>query len=97
MNLIQLTIMSQEAIEKAREIADASDYQAIGNIHILKGILTVDENFIPFLLKMLNVHYPVFIGHTPFIMLLLSHTFLGAMLLYYSSVEKVNLIVALNI
>jgi ATP-dependent Clp protease ATP-binding subunit ClpB len=60
MNLNQFTIKSQEAIQKAGEIAAAHSNQAIESIHMLKGVLSVDENVIPFLLKKLNVNFPVF-------------------------------------
>ncbi|HHL58046.1 MAG TPA: ATP-dependent chaperone ClpB [Bacteroidetes bacterium] len=60
MNINQFTIKSQEAIQKAQEIAGANSNQAIESIHILKGILVVDENVVPFLLKKLNVNFPVF-------------------------------------
>jgi len=61
MNFNQFTIKSQEAVQKAQEIAGANNNQAIENIHLLKGLTEVDENVIPFLLKKLNVNYPVFI------------------------------------
>ncbi len=60
MNLNQFTIKSQEALQKAQELAMQHGQQAIENIHLLKGILLVDENATPFLLKKLNVDYPVF-------------------------------------
>ena len=60
MNLNQFTIKSQEAIQKAQEIASVNEQQAIESIHLLKGILTVDENVTPFLLKKLNVDVDVF-------------------------------------
>ncbi|NOX86598.1 MAG: ATP-dependent chaperone ClpB [Chlorobi bacterium] len=60
MNLNKFTIKSQEAVQKAQEIAAANSNQAIEGIHLLKGILLADENVIPFLLKKLNVNYPVF-------------------------------------
>ncbi len=60
MNLNQFTIKSQEAIQKAQELAMQHGQQAIESIHLLKGILLVDENATPFLLKKLNVDYPVF-------------------------------------
>ncbi len=56
MNFNNFTIKSQEAVQKAQEIASANQAQAIESIHILKGILTVDENVIPFLLKKLGVN-----------------------------------------
>lgn len=60
MNFNNFTIKSQEAIQKAQEIVMANHQQAIENTHILKGILTVDENVIPFLLKKLNVNLVIF-------------------------------------
>ena len=60
MNLNQFTIKSQEALQKAQELAMQNSQQAIESIHLLKGILLVDENATPFLLKKLNVDYPVF-------------------------------------
>ncbi|MBN2638648.1 MAG: AAA family ATPase, partial [Bacteroidales bacterium] len=60
MNLNQFTIKSQEALQKAQEIAVQQGQQAIESIHLLKGILMVDENATPFLLRKLNVDFPVF-------------------------------------
>lgn len=59
MNFNNFTLKSQEAIEKAQEIASVNQHQAIETIHILKGILTVDENVVPFLLKKLDVNLVV--------------------------------------
>ena len=56
MNFNNFTIKSQEAIQKAQEIAGAKQQQAIEPSHILKGIFTVDENVIQYLLKKLNVN-----------------------------------------
>ncbi|NWJ50005.1 MAG: ATP-dependent chaperone ClpB [Bacteroidetes bacterium] len=56
MNLNQYTIKSQEAIQKAFQIATDNQQQAIENTHILKGILAVDENVTPYLLRKLNVN-----------------------------------------
>lgn len=56
MNFNNFTIKSQEAIQKAMEIAMANQNQAIENIHLLKALLEVDENVIPFLLKKNNVN-----------------------------------------
>jgi ATP-dependent Clp protease ATP-binding subunit ClpB len=55
MNFNNFTIKSQEAVQKAMEIAAAKQNQAIETSHVLKGMLTVDENVIPYLLKKLNV------------------------------------------
>ncbi len=60
MNLNNFTIKSQEAIQQAVQIATVNGQQAIENGHILKGILEVDENVTPFILKKLNVNTGVF-------------------------------------
>lgn len=56
MNLNNYTIKSQEAIQQALQIASANGQQAIEPAHLLKGILEVDENVTPFLLKKLNIN-----------------------------------------
>ncbi|HJN05012.1 MAG TPA: AAA family ATPase, partial [Bacteroidales bacterium] len=60
MNLNHFTIKSQEAIQKAQEIASSNNNQSIESIHLLKAIINVDENVTPFLLKKLNVNFIVF-------------------------------------
>ena len=60
MNFNNFTIKSQEAIQKAQELAVANSNQAIENVHILKGIMQVDENVVPFLLRKLNIDMVVF-------------------------------------
>jgi len=56
MNLNNFTIKSQEAIQQAQQIAAANEQQIIECGHLLSGILQVDENVTPFLLKKLNVY-----------------------------------------
>ena len=56
MNLNNFTIKAQEAVQKAQEIAVSRQHQAIETAHLLKGILTVDENVTPFLLKKMEVN-----------------------------------------
>ncbi len=51
MNFNNFTLKSQEAIQKAMEIAAGKQNQAIEPGHLLKGMLIVDENVIPYLLK----------------------------------------------
>jgi len=60
MNLNNLTLKSQEAIQQAQQIAVSHGSPTIENGHILRGILEVDDNVAPFLLKKLNVNLPVF-------------------------------------
>ncbi len=56
MNLNNYTIKSQEAIQQAQQLAQSLSHQQIENEHLFKGILEVDENVLPFILKKLNVN-----------------------------------------
>ncbi|HSF54491.1 MAG TPA: ATP-dependent chaperone ClpB [Algoriphagus sp.] len=56
MDFNQFTIKSQEAIQKAAELATASGTPAIETSHLLKGILTEDENVTDFLFKKLGTN-----------------------------------------
>ncbi len=51
MNLDQFTVKSQEAIQKAQQIAMEFGNQSIESQHLLEGIFQVDENISEFLLK----------------------------------------------
>ena len=51
MNLNQYTVKSQEAIQKAQQIAMEFGNQSIEPQHLLEGIFQVDENISLFLLK----------------------------------------------
>lgn len=51
MNLNQYTTKSQEAIQKAQQIAMEFGHQSIEPQHLLEGILQVDENISAFLMK----------------------------------------------
>jgi len=55
MSMDKLTIKSQEAVQKALEIATDKENQTIENSHLLKGILAVDDNVVPYLFNKLNV------------------------------------------
>ncbi len=56
MNFNNFTIKAQEAVQKASEITQGFQQQAIENAHILKGLLSVDENVVGYILKKLNVN-----------------------------------------
>src|SRR6266513_698269 len=56
MNLNNFTIKSQEAIQKAQELASANQNSQIDTSHLLKGLLLVDENVVDFLLKKIGVN-----------------------------------------
>ncbi len=60
MNFNNFTIKSQEAIQKAQQIAQSNSHQQIENEHIFKAILEVDENVTPYILKKLNVNVDTF-------------------------------------
>ncbi|MEN8136941.1 MAG: ATP-dependent chaperone ClpB [Bacteroidota bacterium] len=60
MNFNEYTVKSQEAVQKAQQIAQGYQHPQIEIAHILKGILEVDENVLPFLLKKLDVNTDIF-------------------------------------
>ncbi len=60
MNLNNFTLKSQEAIQQAQQIAGTEGHQSIEPGHLMKGILAVDENVTPFLLKKLNINASLF-------------------------------------
>ena len=60
MNFKNYTIKSQEAIQKATELAASYQQQVIETGHILKAILQSDESMISFILKKLNINKTAF-------------------------------------
>src|SRR5690606_24876022 len=56
MDFNQFTIKSQEAVQKAVELAVQAETPAIETAHLLKGIFDVDENVTDFLFKKLGVN-----------------------------------------
>jgi ATP-dependent Clp protease ATP-binding subunit ClpB len=56
MNLNNFTIKSQEAVQRAQQLAMQAQSQSIELGHLFKGILEVDENVTPFLFKKLGVN-----------------------------------------
>ncbi|MFK5891218.1 MAG: ATP-dependent chaperone ClpB [Flavobacteriaceae bacterium] len=60
MNFNNYTIKSQEAVQRAQQIAQGYSHQQIENGHILQGILEVDENVMPFILNKLGVNIDIF-------------------------------------
>jgi ATP-dependent Clp protease ATP-binding subunit ClpB len=60
MNFNNFTIKSQEALQAATQEAMNNGQQAIETGHVLKGVLNVDENVTPFLLKKLGVNVQAF-------------------------------------
>lgn len=60
MNINKFTIKSQEALQQAQQIAQSFGQQQVENEHIFKGVLEVDENVTPFILKKLNINIELF-------------------------------------
>lgn len=59
MNFNNYTIKSQEAIQRAQQLAQELGHQQIENEHLFKGIFEIDEHVTPFLLNKLNVNVPL--------------------------------------
>lgn len=59
MNINNFTIKSQEAIQRAQQLAQELGHQQIENEHIFKAIFEVDEHVTPFLLQKLDVNVPL--------------------------------------
>ncbi len=57
MNLNNLTIKTQEAIQKAHQIAMVQQNPSVELGHLFKGILEVDESVTPFVFKKLGVNF----------------------------------------
>ena len=56
MKMNKLTIKSQEAIQRAHQLAMENGQQSIEAGHLLSAILSIDENVTPFILKKLSVN-----------------------------------------
>ncbi len=56
MNFDKYTIKSQEAIQQAAEIANGYGQQAIEPGHLLKGIISSDENVVSYIFNKLNIN-----------------------------------------
>ncbi|MFJ1379444.1 ATP-dependent chaperone ClpB [Capnocytophaga canimorsus] len=56
MNFNNYTIKSQEAVQRAQQIAQSYGHQELQNEHFFRAIEEVDQNVLPFLLKKLNIN-----------------------------------------
>ena len=56
MNFNNFTIKSQEAVQHAQQLAADNGQQTIEPAHLLKALMDVDENVIPFLLRGVNAN-----------------------------------------
>ena len=55
MNLNNLTLKTQEAVQSAQHFAFENEHQQIEPSHLFQGLLTTDDNVLPFLFNKLNV------------------------------------------
>ena len=58
MNLNNITLKTQEALQRAQQIALEYDHQSIELGHLLKGIFDVDENVTPYIFNKLSANLP---------------------------------------
>ena len=59
MDFSKFTLKTQEAIQKAQQVALEHGQQTIENAHLLKGVFLADDSVTPFLLKKMNVNFPM--------------------------------------
>ena len=60
MNYNIYTLKSQEALQKAQQICHELEHQQIENSHVLKGILEIDQNVLPYILKKAGIDFQHF-------------------------------------
>ena len=59
MNFNQYTIKSQEAVQRAQQLAQEMGHQQIENEHLFEALIEIDENVMPFILKKLNINVSI--------------------------------------
>lgn len=57
MNLNKFTLKSQEVVQTAQQLAQQMGHQQIENEHLLKALLEVDDNVLPFVFKKLQINF----------------------------------------
>jgi len=57
MNLEKFTIKSQEAVQRAQQLATEYGHQTIEPAHLMKGILETDENVTPYVFNKLGLNF----------------------------------------
>jgi ATP-dependent Clp protease ATP-binding subunit ClpB len=57
MNFNNFTIKSQEAVQRAQQIAVGNNTQTVELGHLLKGAFEVDQNVLPFIFKKIGVNF----------------------------------------
>ena len=59
MQFDKFTIKAQESIQRAQQLAMEMDHQSIECAHLLKGIMEIDENILPYIFKKLTINEQV--------------------------------------
>ncbi|MDY0101530.1 MAG: ATP-dependent chaperone ClpB [Lentimicrobium sp.] len=59
MNLNNLTIKSQQVVQAAQNLAAERSHQTIETAHLLKGLITTDDNVLPFLMGKSGINIQV--------------------------------------
>jgi ATP-dependent Clp protease ATP-binding subunit ClpB len=59
MNMNQLTLKSQEALQSAQQYAFEKNHPQIENEHLLHGLIETDTSVIPYLFNKLNLNLEV--------------------------------------
>jgi len=60
MNFNNYTLKAQEAVQQAQQMAAVNQNQAIENAHLLKGIMTADDNVLRFITNKLGIDFTAF-------------------------------------
>ena len=60
MDFNKWTTKTQEALQEAQSIASGNGQQAIETGHLLRGMLKVDDNVLPFIFKVLHADFNIF-------------------------------------
>ena len=55
MDFNQFTIKTQEVLQTAQQLAEASNHPSIENAHLLKGVFQEDKDVVPFILRQSQV------------------------------------------
>ncbi len=64
MDINRLTVKSQEALQAAKEIADAHKNQQIGSLHLLRALVSDNESVAVSILKKLGIDVSAFASYT---------------------------------
>ena len=55
MNFEKFTLKAQETVQQAQSLAESNSHGSIDNAHLLKAMILVDKDVLPYLLNKVNV------------------------------------------